>query len=209
MATLANRALIAHVNPQSKAAEDFKFLRTRIDYSLSKQSNPVLLVTSAKKGEGKTYVAANLAVSFAQSGRKVLLIDANLAEPDLHHWFAKSNELGLAEVLSGSCDPQEGLHNTMQDNLTLFCAGTAFKHASDLLISGQIGGLLEKLKEQYDVIVIDSPAAGQSADSLYLAAQSSGTLLVVKGGSVKPDEIRQLMKDFEHVHGQLIGYVFH
>lgn len=209
MATLANRTLIAHVNPQSKAAEDFKFLRTRIDYSFAGVSKPVLHVTSAKQGEGKTYVAANLAVSFAQSGKKVLLIDANLSEPDLHQWFVIPNDIGLADVLAGKCGVYEGVHDTMIDNLSLFCAGRAVMSSSDLLITGEIGKLLERYKEQYDVIVIDSPAAGESADSLFLAAQSSGTLLVVKSGVVTTKEIRQLMKDFEHVNGQLIGYVFH
>jgi succinoglycan biosynthesis transport protein ExoP len=176
-------------NGQNTAlAEAFHELRTSVLLSTAKHPPKTLLVTSAKGGEGKTTVAANLAVSLAQLGEKVLLIDADLRRPSLHNFFGIPNTSGLVNFLTGNPDWQSLLSHPTPIGLAVLPSGPIPPNPADLLSSEYMPGLIREAAKEYKFIVLDSPPLLNLADSRILATLVDGVILVV-GGGITPREL--------------------
>jgi capsular exopolysaccharide synthesis family protein len=176
-------------NGQNTAlAEAFHELRTSVLLSTAKRPPKTLLVTSAKGGEGKTTVAANLAVSLAQLGEKVLLIDADLRRPSLHNFFGVSNTSGLVNFLTGNPDWRSLLSHPAPIGLSVLPSGPIPPNPADLLSSEYMPALIREASKEYKFIVLDSPPLLNLADSRILATLVDGVILVV-GGGITPREL--------------------
>ena len=176
-------------NGQNSAlAEAFHELRTSVLLSTAKHPPKTVLVTSAKGGEGKTTVAANLAVSLAQLGEKVLLIDADLRRPSLHNFFGLPNTSGLVNFLTGNPDWRSLLSHPAPIGLSVLPSGPIPPNPADLLSSEYMPALIREASKEYKFIVLDSPPLLNLADSRILATLVDGVILVV-GGGITPREL--------------------
>ncbi|RKP53838.1 polysaccharide biosynthesis tyrosine autokinase [Cohnella endophytica] len=199
--------LITETNPKSPISEGYRMLRTNIEYSAIDQSMQIIMVTSSKPNEGKSTTSANIAVAFAQSNKRVLLIDADMRKPTQHHIFGKSNRIGLTTALFQQKELSDVVQMTNTDNLWFIPAGPTPPNPSELLSSRRMAALLEATKKTYDVIVIDTPPILFVTDAQIVAAQSDGVVLVVDSGKVKKDIAAKAKASLDHVKAKLIGVV--
>ncbi len=191
-----DRTLVTLLNPQSEEAEQFKILRTNILYPVSGAPPRTILVTSAAPGEGKSFVAANLAVSIAMNiNRYVLLIDADLRKPDLHRRFGYGETPGLADYLERGTPLPRFLLKTAVGKLTLLPAGRPPANPAELISSERMAGLLEEVASRYKdrLIVVDAPPLAVAAESGVLARQVDGILVVVRHGKTRREEMQNLL----------------
>ncbi|WP_407389455.1 CpsD/CapB family tyrosine-protein kinase, partial [Carnobacterium jeotgali] len=146
--------LITLVDPSSAISEEFRTLRTNIQFSMIDKELKTLMVTSSKQGEGKSTIAANLAVVFASQGKKVLLVDADMRKPSLHKLFKVRNQQGLTSILTTNNRQLTNLlHKTNQENLDLLTSGILPPNPSELLASQRMSQFIETVKQEYDLII--------------------------------------------------------
>ncbi|MED4601672.1 CpsD/CapB family tyrosine-protein kinase [Paenibacillus validus] len=209
MPSSANASLITLINPSAQASEDFKSLRTKLNYSYKSENMKSFLITSIKSQEGKSVLAANLAISYAQAGKRVLLIDANLRAPMLHKFFHMENHMGLSDLLSGKKHPGNVPITTYVEGLSLLPAGAETGlHATELLASNYLKLALDQFSTEYDMIFVDSSAANKTADSFLLAVHCDGVVLAVKKRTVKQEEVVTFKQNLDAIKGNLVGFVF-
>lgn len=173
--------------PNATASESFKALRTRVMYSKIESELHTILVTSSIPGEGKTTVALNLAGSFAQTDKKVLLLDCDLRKPRIHAIFENERFPGLSDYLFSNVTLEEIIRKTSLKNLSFITSGTIPPNPSELLGSKQMSEFLTKLKSEYDIIVLDSPPFISVTDAEILSRLSDGTILVVQANKTPMD----------------------
>src|SRR5690606_24989200 len=137
----------------------YRTLRTNIEFSSIDASVKVMMLTSAGPGEGKSTTVTNLAVVYAQSDKRVLIIDADLRKPTMHHTFSKTNRSGLTTLLTGQATLTEVIKETHIDKIDILTAGPIPPNPSEMLSSNRMSNVLEELREMYDVILIDAPPA--------------------------------------------------
>lgn len=178
------RTLIAKLEPKSPAAEAFRSLRTSIHYSGLQKVKQVLLVSSTFPGEGKTTLTANLAVTLAQTGGRVLLVGCDLRRPTLHTLFDQPNIPGLTEVLVGDATLEQAIHPTGLYNLDFISAGTTPPNPAELLGSEAMAKALKDLRGLYDTILLDAPPLLAVTDAAVLTTQADLVLLVLQVGRV-------------------------
>jgi exopolysaccharide/PEP-CTERM locus tyrosine autokinase len=191
-----DKNLVSLFNPESIEAEQFKILRTNLLFPTAGAAPRSLMVTSALPGEGKSFVAANLAVSVARHiNRRVLLVDCDLRRPSVHRQFGFGETPGLADYLSRGWELPSLLLNTIVEHLTILPAGKPPANPSELLSSERMYDLLEEVSDRYHdrLIIIDSPPPRLAAESSALARQVDGILLVVKYASTPRDVIADLI----------------
>lgn len=199
--------LITERNPKSPISEGYRMLRTNIEFSTINDKMQIIMVTSSKPGEGKSTTCANMAVTFAQANKRVLLVDADLRKPAQHHIFAISNHKGLTTALLHQKELQDVIQHTNTENLYVVAAGPTPPNPSELLSSTQMGALLETMRERYDVIIIDTPSIMSVTDAQIVATQSDGVVLVIDSGKVKKELALKAKASLEHVQANLIGVV--
>jgi len=195
-----DRTLVALTNPHSIEAEQFKILRTNILYPVSGQPPRSILITSAAPGEGKSFAAANLAVSIAMNiNRYVLLIDADMRRPDLHRRFGFGQVPGLSNYLLDGTDLHSLLQKTQVDKLTLLPAGSSPGNPSELISSERMAHLMAEVSSRYSdrLIVVDAPPLSIAAESGVLARQVEAILVVVRHGKTKREEVINLLSRVE------------
>jgi len=191
----------------SSADEAFRRLRLAIFAGQRplKQKH-ALVITSPERGDGKTTVAANLARAVAKSGRRVVVIDADLRRPALHEYFEQPDEPGLSDILAGR-RITDVIRETDVSNLSLIPAGAPSDRAGQLLEAGDWPGILKKLRSEFEVVLVDGPPVLDTSDSLVLAAPSDGVLLVLPSASVPRDVLGQAKAEIDAASGQLLGVV--
>ena len=168
-------------NPYSLASAAYEMLQVNLSFSLPDQSFKVIVLTSALPGEGKSTVAANLAVAIAQMGRQVLLIDGDMRRPRQHLLWQQANLVGLSDVLIGQAKPTETVQEVMI-NLDLLPCGTIPPNAAVLLDSQGLATLIKDFARSYDVVIIDTPPLTLVPDALILGKHADGTVLVARPG---------------------------
>ena len=172
--------------PRSPAAEAYRTLRTNVEFATVDEPARTLLVTSSIPGEGKTTTASNLAVAFAQSDRRVILLDADLRKPGVHKLFGLPNTVGLTSLLrrdeAGIDDVAQA---TEQANLRVITTGPLPPNPAELLRSQRMRTILEQLTAAADLVILDSPPLQAVTDAAILASITDGTLLVVDAGRTR------------------------
>ncbi|MGM0880095.1 MAG: CpsD/CapB family tyrosine-protein kinase [Bacillota bacterium] len=205
--SIHNDQLITDSNPKSPISEAYKILRTNIEFSNVDEKLQTIMITSTKMSEGKSTTSANLAVTYAQSNKKVLLIDADLRKPTQHHIFRLSNRFGLTSLLSHQNDLDDVLLQTTVDNLSVIPSGPIPPNPSEMLASKRMEVLLEELKQRFDIIIIDTPPVLAVADSQIVAAQCEGVIMVIDSGRVKKEAALKAKASLELVNARIIGVV--
>src|SRR5690606_11347825 len=152
-----SRSLITNTNPRSPISEQYRTIRTNLQFSAVDTELQAMLFTSSGAGEGKSITVANVAVVYAQQGKRVLLIDADLRKPTVHYSFRVDNVKGLSNLLVDNIPFVEVVHETNVENLHVVTCGPIPPNPSELLASNKMERMIEELKQVYDVILIDSP----------------------------------------------------
>ena len=209
------RELIAQRTPKSPIAEVFRTLRTNIQFMNSKKDLKTLLVTSTMPGEGKSWVAANLAITFAQAGKKVLIIDADMRKGRQHTMFNVENRMGLSNFLSGidemgrneNLDVLKYVKATEIQNLYLIPAGNVPPNPSELLASEITINMIEKLKEVFDFIIFDGTPSLLVTDALIISRLVDSTVIVTEYNRAKKDNLEKVKKDIENIGGRIAGII--
>ncbi|WP_337033714.1 CpsD/CapB family tyrosine-protein kinase [Paenibacillus illinoisensis] len=199
--------LVTMVNPKSPNSEAYRKLRTNIQFSSIDSQIQTIMIASAVSGEGKTTTIGNLAVTYAQEGKKVLLMDTDLRKPAVHRMFNVPNHIGLTSVLSNQYSVSEVLRETFIEGLHVLTSGAIPPNPSEMIGSRKMTLLLEELKEQYDVILFDTPPVLSVTDALIISSLCDGVILVVNSGKVKKDVVKKAKAHLEHVNARILGAV--
>ncbi|MGF9714802.1 MULTISPECIES: CpsD/CapB family tyrosine-protein kinase [Paenibacillus] len=202
-----NYNIITDVNPKSYISEAYRTLRTNIQFSTIDNHIRSIIVTSPEPSEGKSTTITNLAVAFAQEGKKVVLVDADLRKPTLHHFFMKSNRIGLSNLLAGQFTLQQAISDTHIDNLSLICSGPVPPNPAEMLNSKRLEQQLEELKEMFDIILFDAPPTLAVTDAQVLSTKCDGVVFVLNSGKVKRDTARKAIDRLNHVNAKILGVV--
>lgn len=181
----AHRRIISHIIPKSPTAEQYRTLRSNIQFSNVDKDIKSIVMTSSGPGEGKSTTAANLAIVYAQQGSKVLLVDADLRKPTAHYSFKLENFIGFTSILTKNTLLKESVQSTEIPNLSVLTSGPIPPNPSELLASIQMKKLLQEMKEEFDFIILDTPPTLAVTDAQILANQADGTILVVSSGKAE------------------------
>lgn len=192
--------------PKSITAESYRSLRTNIQYSSIDKQVKTLVVTSSNAGEGKSTVAGNLAYTFFQSGKRVLIIDCDLRKPSLHRKFNVSNEVGLTDVLVGTSELNKVMKK-IDDNLYLLTTGTLPPNPAEIIGSNTMENFLDECKINFDYIILDTPPILPVTDSKLLAIKADATVLVVRSEISKLKHVSQAFKELGKVNANVIGTI--
>lgn len=199
-------SLVVVQAPRSAAAEAYRSLSTNLQFSSLDKDVKTLLVTSVSPDEGKSVVLANLAVTMAENGRKIIVVDCDLRRPSLHALFGLKDGPGLTSmVLDETLAPP--LQQTAIANVSLVAAGPPPPNPSELLASARFGRALAAIAEQGDVIVLDAAPVTAVTDATILATRVDGVLLVVDSGRTRRDPARRAKEQLERVGARLLGVV--
>lgn len=209
------KELITKLDPKSPVSEAFRILRTNIQYMGKKENGESVLFTSTVQGEGKSWIAANTAITFAQTGKKVVLIDADMRRPRQNNIFGVDMYPGLSNYLSGmtgggvekNIDIKYCIQTTEVENLFVIPAGSIPPNPAELLNSEKTVDLVKKLKEIFDIIIIDSAPCLIVTDSAILSRHVDYTILVASQKSTKIEDIKEAKKQIENVGGRVVGVV--
>jgi len=202
-----NRNLISLTNPKSSIAEQFRTVRTSIEFSSVDTDLRSVVVTSSCPTEGKSTITANLAIVFAQQGKRVLLIDSDLRKPTVHYTFHIENNIGLTNILAKQATLEKAVKTTVQENLWILTSGPIPPNPSELLGSNNMNALLEKAKSEYDLIIFDSPPVLTVTDAQVLANLTDGVVLVISSGNTKIDSARKAQELLEIAKAKILGVV--
>lgn len=200
--------LVTVLYPRSPAAEAFRSLRTNIEFADVDSSSRTITITSSSTGEGKTVVASNLAVVLAQSGRRTILVDADLRLPGVHGMFSIPAGLGLSDLVRrDDLKVVDVLHQTEEANLRIVTAGTLPPNPAELLGSARAAAVFDQLVAAADVVVIDTPPVGVVTDGAIVAARSDATILVIELMRTSERALRRGRESLANVNAKVIGAV--
>ena len=187
--------------------ESYKSLRTNITFALATTNKKIFAISSSCPGEGKSTVSANVAAALAQSGVRVLLIDADMRKAVQHKIFGLVNKKGLSTAVSKIDKPEDCISKNVIENLDVMTAGPIPPNPSELLASENMAKMLEDFSEEYQIIVIDTPPVNVVTDAMELSNSVSGIVMVVRYGVTKTDEIEAAVKKTELVGINMMGFI--
>lgn len=200
--------LITVTQPTSTIAEQFRTVRTNIQFSSVDKDMKIIMATSSGPSEGKSTVITNLAVTYANQGLKVLLIDADMRRPTAHQTFGLSNETGLTNCLTEkNIDIAKAVEETPIENLYVMPAGPTPPNPSELLNTKRMDSLLIAVAEQMDMVIIDTPPLISVTDAQIVATKVDGTILVVRSGVANKGAVVKAKELLDTVHARIIGTI--
>ena len=201
--------LIVEKSPKAIVSENVKSLRTNLQFTAVDKAIKTILVTSVNAGEGKSFVSANLAVSFAQADKNVLLVDCDLRKGRLHKIFGVSNSEGLSNLLTSDLkDLGKFVKTTKVKNLDLITCGTYPPNPSELLSSQKNKRLIKSLQRYYDIVILDGAPVGGLADSVILSSLVDETLIVLKDRNTAMGDLIAVKDSLDKVGARIAGVVF-
>ena len=212
------KELIVHRDPKSPISEVFRTLRTNIQFMNINKKLKSLLITSTSPGEGKSWVASNLAVTFAQAGKRVILVDADMRKGRQYTIFGALPKPGLSNYLSGYDEYEEDdeeekditqyIQKTKVNNLCLMSAGNIPPNPSELLISPRMIKLMDELKELADIVIIDGTPCELVTDSVILSRIVDTTVIVTAHETTRKDSLQRVITSIKNVNGNIAGVVY-
>lgn len=201
------RSLLTHQNPKSPIAEQYRTIRTNIQFASVEEDMRTIMVTSSGPMEGKSTTIANLGVVLAQQGKKVLIADTDLRKPTVHYTFRVMNTRGLTNVLTRQAELTDVTTATEVPNLDVLTSGPVPPNPSELLGSKAMDALIEEALTHYDVILFDCPPVLAVADSQIIANKVQGTVLVISSGTTEREAAVKAKERLESAKGKLLGVV--
>lgn len=199
---------VVEKQPKSIAAEAYRSLKTNIQYSSFDKEYKTIVVTSANPGEGKSTTAGNLALTLAEGEAKVLLVDCDMRKPSMHKNFRVTNTYGISDVLLQRQKVMDVAH-VYNKNLSIITAGKIPPNPAEMLASKAMTLFLQEMKEHFDYIVLDTPPVQAVADAQILSTKVDGTLVVVRAGVTKKDDVHNSVASLKKVNANIIGTVLH
>ena len=199
--------IISIRNPKSPISESYRGIRTSIEFSNLDKEMKVITITSSMQNEGKSTVIANLAVSFANLEKKVLLLEGDLRNPSVHRMFNISNINGLTDILLNNKNFAECVHCTEVKNLHVLTCGAVPPNPSEILSSKKMKDFINELREYYDYIFIDTPPIGVVTDAGIISTYSDGCVFVVGSKQCDIEMAKIAKKRLEDVGAHIIGAV--
>ncbi|MBP1943287.1 CpsD/CapB family tyrosine-protein kinase [Cytobacillus luteolus] len=199
--------LIAHRYPKLPITEQYRQIRSSIIFSAIERDIRSLIITSPEPGDGKTTTAINLAIVLAQQDKKVLLIDADLRNPSIHHNFLESNNEGLVNVLAKTLALSDAIIHTQVPNLDILTSGPIPPNPSELLNSQEMNLIMKELKESYEYIVYDTPPVLAVTDPQILGNKCDGVVLVTRSGKTRINRANEAKELLEKAQSHLLGVV--
>jgi len=203
----SNSGLITLDSTKSIVAESFRSLRTNLQFAVLEKRGRVFHFTSTMQGEGKTTITANLGVTLALMGSRTLIIDLDLRKPRIHHIFGISREPGITHLLAGKSDLKEIIRPTATEHLYVIPAGIIPPNPSELLSQQDLSDFLDKIKKEFDYILIDSPPVLPVTDSLLLGRLADTSFIVIKLGETSFPAVEQAIKQLRSVNVNIAGAI--
>ena len=210
-----NREIITNNDPKSPVSEIFRTLRTNIQYMKRKDNTQSILITSTVQGEGKSFIASNLAVTFAQAGKNTIIIDADMRRPKQNKTFETQMYPGLSNYLSGvdldrmkrELKFEDCIYQTQVENLWIMPSGNIPPNPSELLQSSKFSDLVKELEEKFEIIIFDGAPCLAVTDSMIISRLVDHTVLVCAQNFTKIDDLKQVKKLINQVGGNIAGVV--
>jgi non-specific protein-tyrosine kinase len=194
-------------DPRSPVAEAYRSLRTNLEFSSLDEPLRTMVVTSPAPEAGKSTTLANLAVTLAQAGKQVILVDCDLRRPSLHDIFGVPNATGLTSVILDDITSTPPLRETGVAGLRLLTSGPLPPNPAELLGSRRMAGLIQTLREQADMVLFDAPPVIAVTDAAILASQVDGVLLVLNAGVTRREHAQRARAALDKVNARLVGTV--
>ncbi|CAH0346447.1 CpsD/CapB family tyrosine-protein kinase [Bacillus sp. CECT 9360] len=201
------RKLITRLNPKSPISEQYRTVRTNIQFSSVDKDIRTILVTSPGPSEGKSTTVANLAVVFAQQGKKVLLVDADLRKPTVHYTFNLTNTFGLTNVLAKQYNLIDAVVQTNEEKLFVLPSGPIPPNPAELLGSKAMDDLIENILQEFDIVLFDSPPILAVTDAQVLTNRCDGTILVVSSGKTEIEQAAKAKESLLSANGNILGAI--
>lgn len=205
---MATRRQILNKNSSFAAREAYKTLRTNIRFSLRGKGCKRISITSAMSGEGKSITLLNLAISMAEDGQKVLLIDADLRRPAISRLLMEKASPGLSNVLAGLNTVDDAIRKEIQPNLDVLFSGDVPPNPSELLGSEKMQEVIETLSKCYDYILVDTPPVSVVSDACIVTHLLDGVLLLVRQGHSNREAVKKAVSNLELTGIKPLGFVF-
>lgn len=199
--------LIAHNDLKNPATEAYRVIRTSIQFAQAGKELKTLAVTSCMPNDGKSMTAANLAVVLTQAGKSVLLIDCDMRNPTVHKNFNLSNKVGLSSCISMGTALSDAVQKTSIEGLYALTGGVIPPNPSELLGSEQMKNVLQRAKEQYDYVLIDTPPVMPVTDALIVSRFVDGMILVIASAEIKVEMARDVKNQLQHAGANILGVV--
>lgn len=187
--------------------EGYKIARTNLVFSMVTEQNNAVAVTSWSKGEGKSTATVNLAISFAKMGKKILLIDSDLRRPNMHNLLKLDNSIGLSEVIGKFNDFESAVHREAIPYLDVLTSGTIPPNPSELIGSASFSDLVNRFKEEYDYVIMDTPPIGVVADTFLLKNFVAGYVLVVREKITTHGDIEKAIQNIKLADSKILGFL--
>jgi capsular exopolysaccharide synthesis family protein len=201
------RKLVTFFDPKSPISEQYRTIRTNIEFSAIDEEMQTIMVTSSGPAEGKSTTAANLAVVFAQQEKQVLLVDADLRKPTVHYTFNLTNTFGLTSVLSKQMQLIEAVNESEIENLGILTSGPIPPNPAELLGSKAMEQFLAEARQHFDVIIFDTPPMLAVTDAQVLANKCDGSILVFYSGKTEMEEAAKAKELLTSAKSKLLGAV--
>jgi len=202
------KKLITLKNPKSRSAEAFRTLRTNIQFSSLDKELKSIVVTSSGSGEGKSTIMSNLAITMAESGMKVILVDCDLRKPSIHKKIGITNSVGLTNVLVQGVKKEECVVKTTVNNLFILTSGPIPPNPAELLGSKKMRDFIEELKNEFDLVLIDAPPVLAVTDAQILSTIVDGVIFIVSYGEAQKKALIDAKHLIDKVGGKILGIVF-
>ena len=186
--------------------EAYNSIRTNLLFTQQGEKCPIFVVTSPTANNGKTINSANLAINFAQMGKKTLVIDADMRNPSLHKLFSLSSRNGLSEILAGLTD-NITVTKTGIENLSILTSGKIPPNPTELLSSPRMDKLLDFVKEHYDCVFIDTPPINIVTDATVFAQKTTGYILIVKTDTTNVPELKTTVSTLQGINASILGFI--
>ena len=199
--------LVTQNDPKNPGAEAYRVIRTGIQFAQAGKELQTIALTSCTPNEGKSTTIANLAVVLTQAGKSVLLIDCDMRNPTVHKNFNLSNKVGLSSCISMGTAVADAVQATGIEGLDALTAGVIPPNPSELLGSERMQNILQRAKEEYDYVLIDTPPVLPVTDSLVLGRMVDGLILVIDSGEIKVEMAREVKNQLVHAGANILGVV--
>ncbi len=203
----AKRKLIAHKEPKSTIAEQFRNIRTNLQFAAVGNEMRSIMITSPDPEEGKTTIISNLAVVLGQQGKKVLVMGADLRKPTVQNVFGVHNTEGLTNVLSGQSSFADCVQETVVDNVYVISAGPIPPNPAELLATKRMDEVLLEAYELFDIVLVDTPPVLIITDAQILANKCDGVILVIRSEQTEKERALKSKQALEQASGKLLGVI--